>query len=1259
MKLPLLIGSGAERVLGARLRPTKRGKLLLKGAAWASGLVVLFALVGFFVVPPVAKYYLVKSLSEQLHRRVAIRDIDVNPFALTLTVRDLSIQEPGGSGVFVSFEELFVNVKTASAWRRAPIVEEIRLQRPYAHVVRLEDGSYNFSDLLKQFAQAPKPPTSQKQTEEAHFALNNIQIIGGRVDFDDRPKAAKHAVTDINVAIPFLSNLHYLADRYVQPSFSAKINDTPFAINGRTKPFEQSLETQVDLNLYALDIPRYMEYVPVKLGFKIASGLLDTRLTATFARYQNKEPTLVIAGKVALQKFSLTQLDGRPLAGLARLDVPVESAKVFARQVKLGSIAVDSPEVYVRRERDGTLNWMSVVPKDSAASKDDETSNDAETPEDARSNAQPALNLDVTEVKVDHGQVHFADDTAAKPFKTDLEDLRIVVQKLVLPQTAPASLELDFKTRFGESVKHTGTLLASPLDVDGSVELTGVKPRNYAPYYSNLVLFDIEDGTLNLSTRFHLAQANKKVSATVAGLDAVLTKLRLRKRGMQDDFLTLAALAVKGVNLDLGKRTVQVAEVSSKEARLHVTREKDGTIDLTRPTPAQNSDQPPAREKAEAPPVAESPNAKRPADSWQWLVRKVAIDRYAFVFDDQAPAQPVTHLIDPIKLTAQGLSNRQDSTGDVALDAGVNKSGRLQLSGPVGLSPLSANLKVEIQGVGLVPLQPYFAEKLNILVTSGEVLVRGTLGVKSQDAGPIGLTFKGDAGVNNFASVDKAESADFLKWKSLFFGGVDTATQPFALSIQEIALSDFFSRLIIYPTGQLNVQTIMVKEGTAAAPEAEAATEQKTAVVEPPKNAPAGNDKPVAPGTSGTQPQVAGAPLPVITIGKVTLQGGNVDFTDLFIKPNYSAHLTEIGGSVTGLSSQLDTTADVDLRGRFAKTAPVEIKGKINPLVKNLYADIQANVRDIELGPFTPYSAKYVGYGIEKGKMSFDVAYKIENRKLAARNRLTLDQLTFGDKIESPTATKLPVLLAVSLLQDRNGVIDVSLPISGSLDDPKFSVGGIVLQIIFNLIEKAVTAPFALIGSMFGGGGEELAFIDFDPGRAALTPASEDKLAKLQKALTERPKLKLDVTGHADPGKDREGLLHYKFDQQIKAQKLKDLVKKGSSVSSLDEVKIDPQEYEIYLKRAYKEAKFPKPRNLIGLPKDLPREEMEKLMLTNIQVTNDDLVQLANQRAQAAKDFITRGEQVPVDRVFLLAPKLETPKADDKLAAARVDFSLK
>src|SRR5581483_1398681 len=223
------------------------------------------------------------------------------------------------------------------------------------------------------------------------------------------------------------------------------------------------------------------------------------------------------------------------------------------------------------------------------------------------------------------------------------------------------------------------------------------------------------------------------------------------------------------------------------------------------------------------------------------------------------------------------------------------------------------------------------------------------------------------------------------------------------------------------------------------------------------------------------------------------------------------ANMVDLGGSVGGLSSDPNSRAAVDLHGQVNE-APLTIAGAINPLKGDLSLDIQAKVTGMELAPLSPYSGRYVGYGIEKGKLSFEVAYQIEQRKLTAQNRLILDQLTFGDKVDSPQATHLPVQFAIALLRDRNGVIDINLPIGGSLDDPDFSVGGIVLNVIVNTISKAVTAPFALLGNMFGGG-KELSTVPFDAGSHAVNSETEERLKAMAKALTERPALKLEVTG--------------------------------------------------------------------------------------------------------------------------------------------------
>jgi hypothetical protein len=393
-----------------------------------------------------------------------------------------------------------------------------------------------------------------------------------------------------------------------------------------------------------------------------------------------------------------------------------------------------------------------------------------------------------------------------------------------------------------------------------------------------------------------------------------------------------------------------------------------------------------------------------------------------------------------------------------------------------------------------------------------------------------------------------------------------------------------------------------------------------------------------------------------VRIGKIALRGGSVNFSDFFIRPNYTVMLTSVAGGVTEMTPA--KAGDVELRGRIHQTAPLEIAGKVNALAKDLYVDLKASARDIELSPMTPYAVKYAGYGIEKGKLSLKLSYLIENRKLAAENNVYLDQLTFGERVESPTATQLPVLLAVALLKDRNGVIDINLPISGSLDDPEFSLGGIIIKVFVNLIVKAVTAPFALLGSMFGGG-EELAYVEFDPGSATLDAEDEAKLKTLATALTERPGLKLDASGRAVPDADRDALKRVALDRQVKAAKLKDTGGKAADAAALDEVTVEPKEYEKYLAAAYRAAKFDRPRNAIGMLKELPVPEMEQLMLANAQVSEDDLRLLASARAQAAKDWLVEAGKIPAERVFIVAPHLGAEGIKDKGRPTRVDFALK
>ncbi|HXV50449.1 MAG TPA: DUF748 domain-containing protein, partial [Candidatus Binatia bacterium] len=764
----------------------------------------------------------------------------------------------------------------------------------------------------------------------------------------------------------------------------------------------------------------------------------------------------------------------------------------------------------------------------------------------------------------------------------------------------------------------------TPLRIEGKLDIVGLRPGALQPYYQDAVAAEIKNGLLDLSTQYSFEQNDQQNDIKLTNLNANLRALRLELAGEPEPLCRIASLALKDVSIDVNKKSIVIGALESKDGIGYLQRGADGAFNYARiikPTGPQSATPAPAKEDA---------------GEWQIEAKQIRIGGFRVNFDDRGAAEPIKLSLSDLSLRGDNFSTAKNLSGKLTFRSRINESGLLRLAGPVAINPLNAKLSVEGEDLALLPFQPYLENQVNFLLTGGRVGIKGDLTV---DAGssPTKVNYDGGLQVADFGMVEKSNAQDLLKWKSLALGSIQYNLEPFQLRVGEVALAEFYSRLILGADGRLNLQNLTVQK------------DEKSAV--------AVTEKPA----EKAPPAPAQGPDKAISIGKINLQGGNVHFSDFFIKPNYSANLTGVQGTISELKPE--APGDLDLQASLDNAAPVEIKGKINPLSKELYLDLVADAKDIELNPMTPYSAKYVGYGIEKGKLSFNVKYKLDNRKLNAENKIILNQLTFGDKIESPDATKLPVLLAVALLKDRNGVIDVDLPISGSLDDPQFSVGGIILRIIINIITKAVTAPFSLLAAAFGGGGsgDDLRYIEFDNGRSNINQAGQTKIATLAKALNNRPALSLELTGRVDPATDLEGLKRVAVERKVKAQKLKELVRRGQTQKSVDEVVIEKNEYAQYLKAAYGEESFPKPRNFIGLAQDLPVPEMEKLMLQHAKAGDEELRQLANQRAQVVRDALLATGQVGADRLFIVAakPLTDDEKSQIKGRPNRVDFSMK
>ena len=533
---------------------------------------------------------------------------------------------------------------------------------------------------------------------------------------------------------------------------------------------------------------------------------------------------------------------------------------------------------------------------------------------------------------------------------------------------------------------------------------------------------------------------------------------------------------------------------------------------------------------------------------------------------------------------------------------------------------------------------------------------------------------------------------ELLSWKQLRLAGLQVQLEPgrpAQVDVKDTLLSDFYARLIIHPNGRINLQDVLKSKGDEPAAPAAAAVAAAPAFTQPAagefsgeaskSGAPIAAPAPAA----ATKPAEIDPMAPIIRVGPVRLASGKVYFSDRFIRPNYSADLTELNGTLGAFSSVAPAgapqMADLRLTGRAEGTAALDIAGKLNPLAKPLALDIKAKVTDLELPPLSTYSIKYAGHGIERGKLSMDVAYVVQpDGRLSASNKLVLNQLEFGEPVAGAPAS-LPVRLATALLADSKGVIDLDLPISGSLNDPQFSVGPIIFKAIVNLIGKAITAPFTLLARALGGGAnEDMSNVPFAAGSAQLSPKAREQLDRIAKVLADRPQLKMTVVGTAQLATEREAARRERLKALVAAERRgsvgtaastnPQVAASGAQTSEVAAISgasaapsatasavpvtptVSDAEYATLLRQLYRRSDLPgKPRNAIGMAKDVPVAEMEAALLTQIAVGDDAMRQLATQRGVAVKDYLA-SKNLPNERLFLGAARTGAPTSRESPA---------
>jgi hypothetical protein len=969
--------------------------------------------------------------------------------------------------------------------------------------------------------------------------------------------------------------------------------------------------------------------------------------------------------QIEIKDFYLTGANGTKLVGFARLFVDFEISSIWHRAYTFGHIDMTAPFANAVIFKDGSVNLSELSPKS------------PEKPQPKLKNAKPIPALRIGAFKVTQGFVSFDDRRRPSDFATRLAPINFELQNF---STGVVGGHFTFTgvSKLGERIEWHGHVSVQPIESDGEFQIAGLQAHTIWEYLEDRLSFLVNSGKIDLNATYKFSLQDD-VDLKVDVSKVALTDLAIRPKNSDIDWITVPELILSGSTIDLKRRQAHSDSLSLKGAQLVTWLEPDGSFNLLKlaaaprspipasPTPASptSASPTPASPAPASPAPATAPGARAaPAPAWAYDLREFALRDASISAEDRRTKPAVKVLLAPLSIKVLGANLDLARASSVALDTKINDAGSLSVTGTVTPQPLAATLNLKLAGVELAAVQPYIAQYTSMTLLAGALSGDAKF---SYGASQPAWQFGGNISVANLHTVDNALHDDFINWDRLDIQGLNFQHQPDRLDIDQITARKLYARVIIESDESINVKrvltgpgaTVVAPSGTSGPPIAATAAPAPAAALPRTgkKPAPARGAAAVAAPPAATAPNAASA-MPM-SIKKIVLVAGQANFADLSVMPNFATGIQNLEGTVLGLSSKPSSRAKVDVHGSVDAFAPVSITGEVNVLSPVLYTDLAMSFRNIELSTFNPYSGKFAGYNISKGKLTTELHYKVDGRKLDAQHHIIVEQLEFGDKTESKDAVSLPVKLAVALLKDHDGVIDLNLPVSGSLDDPQFKLAPIIWKVFVKILEKAVTAPFALLGSLFGGG-PDLQFVDFQPGAAELDPAATDKARTLVKALIARPQLKIEIPIAVVNDLDRPRLIEEKFQAQLQAQAATARKKSSTAIgfAQLDAAAQLELLTQLYTKNFGAEPKFPESIAAIKAKPDITAAKIEFLsreLHDRITTSEAELTALGQQRATNLQQALLTDTQIDPDRVFLVA----NDKAKNHDGLIRLELSLR
>ncbi|MBS67143.1 MAG: hypothetical protein CMK98_02035 [Pseudomonas sp.] len=935
------------------------------------------------------------------------------------------------------------------------------------------------------------------------------------------------------------------------------------------------------------------------LGFLILPGIAQRIANQQLAAYATVPASLQ---RIEFNPFSLElslfdlrigEQNDRQLA-FERLFLDLQWDSLWQRTLHLANVELIEPHVEVRFAEDGTLNLGQLF----------------EVPE---SEPTASENADIFPLHMDRlqlagGRLAFLDQRPSEPIALVYDSLDFELHNLATRSDGSADARLTASGPSGGRIDWQGDLSLQPLTSSGQLQISDLQLKDLSPYVRDAVPLELKDGSLEFSTNYRL-DLSDDLALQLENAKAALGPLALDSPDGRK-LIRMERLELSETSLDLAKQQVSIGKLRSHNLETWAAREADGTLDWQKlfASTSDNSD---------ADDSAADDTAQEAGAPWQVSLRDAQLRDYRVHLVDRVPNEEVALELGPLNLNIRELDSLGTSPFSLELETGVGKQGAIQANGQLQMSPMSGKLAVTTRDIDLRIAQAYLSPLVHLEVRSG--LLASELEVELKSTEPLAISVRGSVDATQLHTLDTINNRDFVKWQRLQLNGLDYQ-HPSRLAIERVDLSQPYARFIINPDLSTNINDLLVERSEA--------------------------------GNGSAQAHEPSEPL-AIRIGGIAIADGSANFADFSLRPPFATAIQSLNGDIGTLDNREQKAASVNVAGKVDQYAPVSIKGSLTPFDPLQSLDIATSFRQVELTTLTPYSGKFAGYRIRKGRLNLDLHYRIEQGRLNAENKVVLEQLQLGEKVDSPDAVDLPVRLAVALLKDSKGTISIELPVQGNLNDPQFSVMPIVWQTLRNLVVRAAQAPFKFIAGLAGGSDADLSHVGFDPASSELDSEARKRLDTLASALKQRPALRLEVEGMSAAAVDGPLLAEQRLQQEFRETQYRILQRRGDKVpADASQIQVEAEDEAALLEGIYRSRlKQQPPAEWREFDEQERAAQMRTAVLDSWRDSATLLRRLSRERAAAIKGYLVDAG-LDSERVYLLDTGTTEQGSDGKVATA-------